>query len=139
MVKPLSEWTLAEVRSVCERAGKDCTCCPFCMDDGDCVVSDPPDIWVLPGSADPRAYTAGSLSREELDLCRRFGAKYVTRNICSDGKWAGLWKVEPHFNRDTGNFYNKDPRNCITMLFSAHFPSLEPGDIVRVPDEVSDD
>ena len=68
------------------------------------------------------------LTDKERDICRLLGAKWVSRAVGSD--LVKLWKTEPE--PMPGGYW--DNGEFCAMIFSTHFPSVQPGQLIQVED-----
>ena len=76
------------------------------------------------------------LTEQELELCRVFEAKYLTRN--ANSRFISMWDARPSENEGgMGKYYTID--NCeaweIASIDAKFFPSIEPGDCICVEEE----
>ena len=76
------------------------------------------------------------LTEQELELCRVFKVKYLTRNVNS---WCvHMWNTRPSENEGgMGKYYAIDIReeSEIGAVDAKFFPSIEPGDCICVEEE----
>ena len=124
--KPLGEWTLGEVREVCDGYSI-CGDCPFCLDGGECVVDITPNRWDL--EYIPKF---PALTEAERDIMWAMGAKWVSRGE-NGGEYVDLWGVKPLCVK--GNFFSEDGKPPVACAVGACFPSVEPGDCIELEGE----
>lgn len=120
--KPLSEWTLGEVKTECKKksfCGKQCPLFNVLKCSCNCFSSyyedKKPANWDL---TDKPKLTDG-----ELTICSLLGAKWIGRH--KDADYVVLWPDNP---------VGEDTKKAIGSLDATTFPSIKPGDCICVED-----
>ena len=102
------------------------------------VFGDVPVYVIFDAINDPaRVHKQVRLTEQELELCRMFEVKYLTRNVNS---WCvHMWHTRPSENEGgMGKYYAIDIREAseIGAVDARFFPSIEPGDCICVEETV---
>lgn len=117
--KPLMDYTLAEVKEIC-KARTDCRGCIFERKDiFGCFVQD----------ATPADWRVHAITKDEQDLLRLTGAKFISRDWNSEE--VVFWEDKPTcIDVQWGNEFANSTR--IGSLSASYFPSIKSGECLDV-------
>lgn len=118
--KPLSEWTLGEIKAECKK----CMNCDNCLFDSICDTT--ADEWEIENSISPTA--------SEIEICKALGAKWISK----EQGWPDnvmLWETEPKkemYNNEASYENRLGEPPMIADVRPDKFPSVKPGDCICV-------
>ena len=76
------------------------------------------------------------LTEQELSICKALGAKWITLNEKHrfEDNYVYLWNRQPQYQTINGiKYYSEiEEGDCFATIHASHFPSLSPGDCVKV-------
>lgn len=124
--KPLSEWTLGEVQTLCEKQNGYTCCdgCPFANVIGNCILRVLPEEWDLK--------EAPCLTKKEIAIMKAVGAKWVSRDTDDNGDdgIVELWDEKPNYNSTF--FFGNGDSVVLGRIAGSLFPSVHPGECICV-------